>query len=766
MAKSKNSKVPKNIQSQDLKSDSGNGYTKEEKAGLDKTDGRDVVNLGADPLDAAPEDGEWDLDDHRLYLNRELTWLNFNRRVLRESEDQSNPLFERLKFMAIVSSNLDEFFMKRIGGLKQLIGANFEELSVDGRTPSQQIEACYDAVDRFEREKTDVFHELVRELKNQNIYLLHYEELTEQEKDEARQYFTKNIYPLVTPQGIDPAHPFPFISNLSMNLLVTIKHPRHDELAMARVKVPVGQDLPRFIQLGNSYRYVYLDEVMRENLDILFPDVEIKSCKFFRVTRNANTEREEEKAEDLLELIESELRERKFAPIVRAQVRKGLDAIHKRFLSRELNLDEQHDLFETESMLGKHDLFELTDLNFPVLKVKPHHPIDHPRLQDTKTIFKTLQEKGDILLYHPFDSFGSSVQRFLKEASEDPNVRAIKMTLYRTSRHSKIISYLINAVQNGKQVAVVVELKARFDEEANIHWANQLEEKGIHVTYGVVGYKTHTKAIMVVRKDYDGLRRYSHIGTGNYHAVTARQYTDLGLLTADEKIGDDLTEFFNYLTTGYAPKRKYTKILVAPHSMKKELLGKIRREIKVHKKSKPGKIQIKCNALEDRAIVHALYEAGKAGVQVDLIVRDTCRIRPGIKNLSETIHVRSIIGRFLEHARIYYFQNDGNEEYYIGSADAMHRNLDSRVEILTPVEDTKLKKELRKIIEVQLEDRQDAWIMASDGSYSRAKSESELLGQGSQEYMMEIAEKRHKYASKLKSMKTRGRSKKEYWSGY
>ncbi|MBD3275690.1 MAG: RNA degradosome polyphosphate kinase, partial [Candidatus Marinimicrobia bacterium] len=387
MAKSKNSKTPDSIQPTDLTSDSGNGHPEEKNPGVKETDGREVVDLGADPLDGAPEDGEWDLDDHRLYLNRELTWLNFNRRVLRESEDQTNPLFERLKFMAIVSSNLDEFFMKRIGGLKQLIGAHFEELSVDGRTPSQQIKACYDAVDRFENEKTDVFHELVQELKNHDIFLLHYEELNNEEKEEARQYFIKNIYPLVTPQGIDPAHPFPFISNLSMNLLVTIKHPRHDELAMARVKVPVGQDLPRFIQLGDSYRYVYLEEVMRENLDILFPDVEIKSCKFFRVTRNANTEREEEKAEDLLELIESELRERKFAPIVRAQVRKGLDAIHKRFLSRELNLDESQDLFETESMLGKHDLFELTDLNFPDLKVKPHHPIDHPRLQDTKTIF-------------------------------------------------------------------------------------------------------------------------------------------------------------------------------------------------------------------------------------------------------------------------------------------------------------------------------------------------------------------------------------------
>ena len=681
------------------------------------------------------------LKSPELFLNRELTWLQFNRRVLAEADDSRNPLLERLKFLAITASNLDEFFMKRIGGLKQQVAAGVHELTVDGRTPHQQIVECYAEVRDFQRHQRRIVSSLLALLVPHGISVVSYEELSADEQAGVREFYYANIFPLVTPLAIDPAHPFPFVSNLSLNLLVTIREPRESEPAMARVKVPVGAGIPRLIRVGTANRFVRLEDVMAHNLDLLFPGIRVAACELFRVTRNANTERDEEEADDLLSLIETELRDRRFAPIVRLEVLHGMDPLHRGMLAAELGLDENADVFEADGMLQMRDLMELAALDVPALHDPPHHPIDQPRLQAEaqRNIFHILRDTGSILLAHPYESFSTSVERFLREASADPKVRAIKMTVYRTSHDAKIIGYLCDAARNGKQVAVVVELKARFDEAANIEFANRLEDFGIHVTYGVVGYKTHSKVILVIRQDYTGIRRYAHIGTGNYHPGTARNYADFGLLTSDDAIGRDLTELFNYLTSGYHPKRNYTRILPAPAILKNALLDRIDREIRLHSPSSPGLIQMKMNALEDVDITRALYRAARAGVKIDLIVRDTCRLRPGLPGLSENVRVVSIVGRFLEHGRVYYFRNGGAEEYFIGSADCMTRNLESRVEVVAPVEDPQLRRELRVVFDAQLKPNRCQWEMQSDGSYvSRGAGESI---QSCQQYLIDFAEK-------------------------
>ncbi|MDH3636762.1 MAG: polyphosphate kinase 1, partial [Gammaproteobacteria bacterium] len=500
-----------------------------------------------------------DLDAPELYLNRELTWLEFNRRVLHEAQDESNPLLERLKFVGIVSSNLDEFFMKRIGGLKQQVGAGIMDYSVDGRLPAQQIEECYVKVRELEALKSELVPHLIDLLAEHDIHITSYDALSGEHQEKIRSYYFENIYPLVTPQGVDSAHPFPFISNLSLNLLVTLRHSDSDEEMRARVKVPVGLGIPRFLQVPDTHIFVPLESVMAKNLDVLFPKMLIVDCELFYVTRNANTARDEDQADDLLAIIESEVRHRRFANIVRVVVEHDMDLTRRGMLAAELGLDEA-DVFEKVGLLATRDLLSLCDLEIPALRYTPHYPIDHPKLVHMSSIFYAIREHGSILLQHPYESFITSVERLLREASRDPKVRAIKMTLYRTSGDTKVIDYLVDAAQNGKQVAVVVELKARFDEAANIRWSSRLEEAGIHVTYGVMDLKTHCKVIMVVRNDYSGLRRYVHIGTGNYHAGNARLYTDLGLLTCDPEIGRDITELFNYLTTGFTPRRNYRKI--------------------------------------------------------------------------------------------------------------------------------------------------------------------------------------------------------------
>ncbi|WP_078488222.1 polyphosphate kinase 1 [Solemya velesiana gill symbiont] len=689
------------------------------------------------------------LDDPSLFLNRELTWLEFNKRVLHEATDTRVPLLERLKFIAIVSSNLDEFFMKRIGGLKQQVGAGMSRRTVDGRTAQEQIDECNQVVREIEAQKLTALVDVLEGLREHDIAILNYDELDQADEAYLRDYYYQNIFPLVTPQAIDPAHPFPFISNLSLNLLVQLRYPgKTSKTTLTRIKIPVGAGIPRFLKIHNKNHFVRLEDVISHNLDMLMPEMEVMSCELFRVTRNANTERNEEHADDLLIMIESELRDRRFAPIVRMQVQAHMDSVHRGMLAAELHLDEEIDVYEVNGMQAMRDLFELASLDLPELRDPPHQAVDHPELKDSRNIFHIIRERGPLLLQHPYESFGTSVERFLREASQDPKVRAIKMTLYRTSSDSQVVRSLIRAAQNGKQVTVVVELKARFDEAANIRWANRMEEAGIHVTYGVVGLKTHSKIILVVRNDYGGLKRYLHIGTGNYHAGTARLYSDLGILTNDDNLGRDATELFNYLTTGYTPQRSYEKLLPSPKMLKQALLAKIDRERKLHSEENPGLIQFKMNALEDADITRALYEASRDGVQVDLIVRDTCRFRPGLPGVSENAKVVGIVGRFLEHTRIYYFHNGGDEEYFIGSADAMKRNLESRVEVVTPVEDPKLRENLRFLLDTQLQDQRSAWDMQSDGSYLQRQPESDDMIIGSQALLIANTEKRAKQATK------------------
>jgi len=607
----------------------------------------------------------------------------------------------------------------------------------------------------LEERKRALLPRLLEELARHDLAPLRYVELTDEERAYLRDEYQKNIFPLVTPQGTDPAHPFPFISNLSLNLLVTLRYPQDQETLLARVKVPVGGGIPRFLRLPGRNAFVRIESVMAHNLDLLFPGMEVEGFSLFRVTRNANTERDEERADDLLAMIESELRERKLAPVVRLEVAAAMAPYHRSMLAAELGLDEKTDVIEVDGILALRDLWEIARLPMPELHDPAHYPADHPDLTVDRNIFHILRDAGSILLHHPYQSYTNSVERFLLEASRDPKVRAIKMTLYRTSAESKAVEYLIDAARNGKQVAVVVELKARFDEEANIRWANRMEETGIHVTYGVVGLKTHCKVILVVRQDFSGLKRYVHIGTGNYHAGTARLYTDFGLLTCDPAIGQDVSELFNYLTTGYKPRRNYQELLVSPKTCKPGLLRRIRREAEWRSKGQDAAIQIRANALEDPDVTRELYLASQAGVKIDLIVRDTCRLRPGVPGLSDNIRVVSIVGRFLEHGRVYYFRNGGDEEYFIGSADPMQRNLESRVEVLTPVKDPALRKDLRMFLDTQLSDRRSAWEMRPDGSYvQRAGSDPSV--KSSQQWLVEWAEKRQKEATRLRKRKPQG----------
>lgn len=696
-----------------------------------------------------------DLNDPSLYLNRELSWLQFNLRVLYQADDSSKPLLERVKFLAIAGSNMDEFFMKRIGGFKQLVAANVQEATVDGRTPQQQLDECSAVVRDYLAEKKPVVSTVLSDLKQAGIELLDYAQLSDGEKTELRDYFYDNIFPLVTPQSVDPAHPFPFISNLSLNLLVTLRYPGETEQSLARVKVPVGAGANRFQRVGSGSRFVLLEEVMEHNLDLLFPGMEILSCELFRVTRNANTSKEEEHADDLMEMIETTLHHRRFAPIVRLQVHPDITPLHRGRLAAELGLDEERDVFVAAGLLGLRDLWEIYRLELPELKVPPHHPIDHPLLTKGRNIFHIIREQRAILLQHPYESFASSVGRFLYEAATDPKVRGIKMTLYRTDPDSEIINYLIRAAQNGKQVAVVVELKASFDEQANIKLASRMEEAGIHVTYGVVGLKTHAKVILVIRQDFKGLRRYVHVGTGNYHSVTARLYSDLGMFLYDKEIGRDATELFNYLTTGFTPKRSYAQMLPAPKILKKALQDKIEREISLHCAESPGLVRFKMNALEDEAITKALYRAAQAGVRVELLVRDSCRLRPGLPGLSENVRVISIVGRFLEHSRVFYFRNGGDEEFLIGSADAMKRNLEHRVETLVPVPAGPLAEQLREFLELQLKDQVSAWELQSDGRYRLVNPQVRKGQDGSQEKLIRLAEKRLHEVQRLRKRKAR-----------
>lgn len=695
-----------------------------------------------------------DLEDTRLYLNRELTLLNFYYRVLQEATDPRTPLLERVRYAAIVSSNVDEFTMKRLGGLKQQVGAGVTEPTADGRTPMEQVADINSVISDLSVRVRAVTTGIYRELRGHGIELLRLSDLSRRERRYVQNYYLENVHPLVTPQATDPAHPFPFISNLSLNLLVELQDPDNGESSLARVKVPLAEGTRRFVELPGSGRFLSLERVMIANLGVLFPGMQIKSCSVFRVTRNANTDKLEEGADDLMAMIQSELRERRFAPVVRLEVESKTRDSDVQLLMRELGLGAE-DVFRIDGLLGLRDLIEFADRDVPELRFPPHHPVDHPLVKRDRSMFRTIRDHGSLLVHHPYQSYGQTVERFLREASVDPKVRAIKMTLYRTAERSTAGALLMDAARNGKQVAVVVELKASFDEAANIAWANRLEQVGVHVTYGVMGLKTHCKVILVVREDADGIRTYAHVGTGNYHEGTARLYSDLGLFTARKRTGQDLGEVFNYLTTGFKPKRKYKRLLVAPKGLKKGILDRIQREITVHQSDGGGRIQFKANGLEDPDVIRALYEASRAGVRVDLIIRDSCALRPGVPGISENIRVYSVLGRFLEHTRIYYFRNGEAEEYYIGSADCMSRNLNSRVEVLVPVEGAAEQATIRELLNLQLSDTRGGWMMRQDGSYEQRSLPDDTNAVSSQVQLIAVAEEEIRQAGRLRHRGTR-----------
>ena len=679
------------------------------------------------------------LDPASLFLNRELSWLEFNLRVLHEAEEPSNPLLERLKFIAIFDSNLDEFFMKRMGGLKQQLASNIRELPPDSRTPRQQIAEILTAVrPMLARQRRLLNEDLLPALRQHGLEILRWDELRASERRHLSDVFRRELFPILTPLAVDPAHPFPFISNLSLSLAVAVKAPGEREPRFARIKVP--HILPRWLQVPNTLRYVPLEEVIAHNLDRLFPGMEDVESHPFRVTRNADVQRNEEEAEDLLEAIQEELRERRFATVVRLEVSAGMPGWMRGLLCEQLETQET-ELFEIEGPLAARDLMQLSGAPLPSLRYRPWTPVTHPRLQPAELgeevdIFGVIANGGDLLVHHPFDSFGQSVQRFIETAAADSCVVAMKQTLYRTSPDSPNMRALIRAAEDRKQVAVTVEIKARFDEAANIEWAERLEKVGAHVAYGVVGLKTHAKVALVVRQERDGLRCYTHIATGNYNPETAKLYTDLGMFTCREDIAEDVMQLFNMLT-GYVHQPRFKKLLVAPINMRQRFLELIEREVAHHKAGRGGHIVAKMNSLEDKQICQALYEASAAGVQIDLIVRGICRLRPGLPGRSETIRVLSIVGRFLEHARIFTFANAGKPEYFIGSADWMARNLDGRVEAIVPVEEPRLQEELKTILDIQLADNVKAWEMRADGSYVQRRPADGEEPRPSQELLMQ-----------------------------
>lgn len=681
--------------------------------------------------------------DASLLLNRELSWLEFNRRVLQAGADPGRPLLERLKFVAIFGSNLDEFFMKRIGGLKQLVASNVVELSPDGRSPLEQLRAINAVVRPMVAEQHRLFaEELVPALAKQGLELVRWDDLTTAERRQLGEFFQSSVFPILTPLALDPAHPFPFISNLSLSLAVAVRHPDTGQERFARVKVP--RSLPRFTQIPGSMRFVPLEEVIAHHLDQLFPGMEVAESHAFRATRNADGERNEEPADDLLESIQEELRERRFATVVRLQVVPQMPQWMRNLLCEELEVGAE-DIFEVPPPLALADTMQIASLPLWELRDAPWRPVTVKRLQAQegeapRDVFETIR-RGDVLVHHPYESFGTSVQRFLEAAAHDPAVVAVKQTLYRTSRNSPIVKALVAAAERGKQVAVLVELKARFDEERNIEWARALEEAGAHVAYGVVGFKTHAKVTLVVRQEADGLRSYAHLSTGNYNAETANLYTDFGFFTCRPDITADLAQLFNALT-GVVRRPTFTKLLVAPFAMREAFTKKIEREMAHARAGRAARIVAKMNALEDPAMVRALYEASRAGVQIDLLVRGISRLRPGLPGWSDRVRVVSVVGRFLEHARIFRFENGGEPEVYLSSADWMSRNLDWRVEVAVPVEDPSLQEELREVLELQLQDNVDAWDALADGGWQRRAPAPGEPPRPSQAALMERARRR------------------------
>ena len=671
----------------------------------------------------APAPSAHDLRDPSLYVNRELSWLEFNRRVLHEALDPRTPLLERLKFLAICGGNLDEFYQVRVAGLKQQVAAGIVERTADGMTPEAQLHSIAQTVRELVRQDRRCLHEeLLPQLAAHGLVLhSRIRDLRREERDRLDAYFHSHVFPVLTPLAVDPGHPFPYISNLSLSLAVVLRGGDGEE-HFARVKVP--KILPRWVPLISPNEFVPLEEVIGANLESLFPGVEILGWYTFRITRNTDLQIDDnDEADDLLSLIQEEVRNRRFAEVVRIEVHASMPASLRQLLLAEFSEQQEpparpltaEDLYEVPGLLDTADLLSLAGLDFPELRDPPFHPGTQARLAAPRNVFDVIRE-GDVFLHHPYDSFSSSVERFIQTAADDPDVLAIKLTLYRTGGDSSIARMLAHAAERGKQVAVLIELQARFDEENNIIWAQRLEDVGVHVSYGVAGLKTHAKVALVVRREGDTIRRYLHIGTGNYNPKTARLYSDFGILTASAELGADLTDLFNVLT-GFASPAGYRKLIVAPRGMRDAFLAMIHRESEHHRAGRPARIMAKMNALVDPDLIVALYRASQAGVPIDLIVRGICCLRPGLSGISETIRVISIVGRFLEHSRAYCFLNGGEEEVYIGSADWMPRNLDRRIEAVAPVEDPTHRQTLRGILQLMWQDNRQAWEMESDGTY-------------------------------------------------
>ncbi len=685
--------------------------------------------VGSDYLDDYDDDFTF-TDDGTLepdrYLDRELSWLAFNQRVLELAEDPDTPLLERANFLAIFASNLDEFFMVRVAGLKRRISTGLAVPTNVGKAASKVLDDVSAKAHELQERHAAAFRDLVKPaLDEANIHVESWSDLEESDRSALDVIFSERIFPVLMPLAVDPAHPFPYISGLSLNLSVRVRNPKTSRVEFARVKVPTV--LPRFVQLPDDgtgrLRYIPLEDLISNHLSELFPGMEILEHHEFRVTRNEDVEIEEDESENLLQALEKELLRRRFGPPIRLEITDDMDEVTLSLLMQELDITEQ-EVYRLPAPLGLGDLFQLTKLDRPLLKYPKHVPTTSAALlasepNEVPDIFSAIA-KRDILLHHPYESFATSVQAFLEQAAADPNVLAIKQTLYRTSGDSPIVEALIDAAEAGKAVLALVEIKARFDESANIEWARKLEKAGVHVVYGLVGLKTHCKLALVVRQEKNGqLKHYSHVGTGNYNPKTSRIYEDMGLLTADDVVGKDLTRLFNELS-GYAIEKKFKRLLVAPLHLRKGLLKRIRNEAENAKAGKPSGIRIKVNSMVDESIIDALYRASNAGVPIDIVVRGICSLRPGREGLSENIRVRSILGRYLEHSRVFSFHNDGDPQVWIGSADMMHRNLDRRVEALVRLVDPKHLAEVDHMFDLSMSDDTSAWHLDGDGVWHRS----------------------------------------------
>ena len=686
------------------------------------------------PQETAPQRGRRGRARRVPHLGREQSWIEFNARVLYEAADDRNPLLERLKFLAIFSANLDEFFQVRVSGLRRAAKATRVSTLGEGPSAAEQLREVRERVVDLVADESSIYRKVRKELARNGVELLDYAKIPEHHEG-LRERFVNEIYPVLTPLAVDPGHPFPYISSLTLSVAVRLHDPRTGEHRFARVKVPAV--LPRLLELPRiegqaigEHRFVLLDQVIKANLDVLFNGLDVVESHLFRITRDADLALDDEDADNLVVAIEEELRRRRFGDPVRLEVERSMPVATRELLRRGLSLTEE-ETYEVRGMLDLTSLWQLVDLDRPDLKVAPFTPAVPPRLlppdEDEPTDVFAAMQAGDILVHHPYESFGASVERLVEQAADDPDVLTIKQTLYRTSLDSRVVNHLIRAAELGKQVVVLVEIKARFDEQANIGWARKLEAAGAHVVYGLVGLKTHCKTLLVVRREGTALRRYVHIGTGNYNTRTARSYVDLGLLTVRPDIGADVTDLFNILT-GLSRQREFRRLLVAPTRLRDRFLSLVDREIEHAVAGRPSGIVLKMNALLDRACVEALYRASTAGVEIDLIIRGACTLVPGVPDLSERIRVRSIVGEFLEHSRIWRFENGAAPEWYIGSADLMDRNLDRRIEAFVPIDDPEARAELDEILRIMLADDRRSWLLAPDGRWQRTERLSGVPG--------------------------------------